>query len=703
MIDILFCAIPYSNLDHIYSAPAILKGVVIENGYTAKTVEFGHELFKLCNNDVDLFTSVQQYFISNKNEDKVVLDIVERFYNNTISYFKNNPSRYIGISVFSVWTHKTAWELLTRIKQENISSKIIIGGTGANVGPYRMFNDLFQLRGLEKTLKYGKLLEKRNLADYVVLGDGEDAILSILQHNSSLDTNVIDTQHRSEFFRSPIPDYSDYDFSFYRFADGEIRWPITGSKGCVRDCDFCDIAKQFGKYRYRGGKDIANEMIEIANTKGARKFNFSDSLVNGGLKPFKEFLEIVGDYNDSNPSKSITWSGQYICRPDVPDEIYDLIKRSGGEGLTIGAESGSNAVLAAMNKKTTVEALYAELEKFSKRKITCVLLLMVGHWSETWNDFVDHCRMIVNIAPYVRSGCVSGVRAGLPMIMHDQTPAWENKEQNQIIISDFDPNNIWYCGTNPSNTYKERIFRKLLVVDLCKKMRIPLLGETEDYLQCSAVMGSNKEKIVEFYQQFGIDFDAPTDAEEHLANFEQFVNKLTHKNSLELDLTVVASECNGMPNLQILKDGNLIYNKLLNNGTHVIKLQLPQCDTNNLSFKMNNKDAATDTKVINGNVVEDKFIEIKSLKIDNYDLCADPDFFRSQIEYVDDLAGKVDVKFGFWNNSTMSLSYPKEFQLWYQQQSSKNSSLESESAYREFLNTASTSTREKLVKLVTSK
>jgi hypothetical protein len=61
MHDIIFCSLPYSNLDHIYSAPAILKGAAVSNGFTAKTVDFGCELLNQCNRNTDQFDRVQSY------------------------------------------------------------------------------------------------------------------------------------------------------------------------------------------------------------------------------------------------------------------------------------------------------------------------------------------------------------------------------------------------------------------------------------------------------------------------------------------------------------------------------------------------------------------------------------------------------------------------------------------------------------------
>jgi len=500
MIDIIFCSLPYSNLDHIYSAPAILKGTVRQHGYTAKTIDFGCELLKLCQRDPDVFEKVQTYFINQStaglNEHE--LKIIENFYDLIINFLKNNPSRYIGLSALSFYTHKCVFEVLQLIKSQEITSKIILGGRGAYVPTYHQSINVHSFSAQEKLDPFGILMKKRGLVDHVILGDGEDALLGILSGKSQ----SIMVNQKSDIFRTPVPDFEDYCFDDYLFQGTEVNFPITGSKGCVRDCDFCDVKHQFGKYRYRSGSDVAQEMIFIAEKFNFRKFQFTDSLVNGGLKPFREFLEIISEYNLTNPEKRIRWNGQYICRPEeqISDDLYQLMSDSGAEGLTIGAESFSDHVLESMNKKTTSTALLHELEKFRKHNITCVLLTMVGHWSETPEDFLDHCRFFIKILPYVRSGTISAISLGMTMMILDGTPSKENIKRNNVVLSDFLPDLIWKVTDDPVNTIKERIFRRIVVDKLARQLKIPLIFSGETYMSLANSVEFHLKEINEFYE-----------------------------------------------------------------------------------------------------------------------------------------------------------------------------------------------------------
>lgn len=500
MYDIIFCSIPYGNLDHIYSAPAILKGVAVANNYRAKTIDFSVTLLNLCERDYDLFSRVQNYFISPGNTlGTVELKILDKFYSEILKFFQNNPSKFIGISVFSYYTHKATYDITKLLRENNIDAKIVVGGRGAKIPVHSTISIDMSVSKVDKLINFGEMLKKRKLVDHVIIGDGEDAILELLQGKINQDQD-----HRTDSFNYPLPNYDDYEFeSYLTSGDNMISFPITGSKGCIRDCDFCDIRFQFGKYRYRSGQDIANEMIYIAENFNFRKFQFTDSLVNGGLKPLEEFCTVIADYNNKNPDNIIAWTGQYICRPEtqMPNRLYKLMADSGAQGLVIGAESGSDHVLEMMNKKTTVGALYSELEQFRKHNITCVILTFVGHWSETFNDFVDHCRMFIKILPYIRSGTISSVTIGTTALILDGTPGMRDVDKFKIHMDEEIGNQLWVSELNPENTYRERLYRRLIISKLTRKLKIPTHEEYERIIQINSLIGLYHKRINEFNEK----------------------------------------------------------------------------------------------------------------------------------------------------------------------------------------------------------
>ncbi len=140
------------------------------------------------------------------------------------------------------------------------------------------------------------------------------------------------------------------DYSYYNLSDYENKeLGIVGSRGCVRNCTFCDVAKTSPKYRYRSGKNIAQEIIKHYETHGVTDFYFNDSLVNGSYKAFNDMCNALINYKFENP---ISWSGQYIIRPksSTPKDHFQMLQASGCKMLFTGIESGCDRVRFELGK-----------------------------------------------------------------------------------------------------------------------------------------------------------------------------------------------------------------------------------------------------------------------------------------------------------------------------------------------------------------
>ena len=670
MKDIIFCSLPYSNLDYIYSAPAILKGVAQQNNFTATTVDFGVELSKLCSEDKALFYRIQNYFISPGNAElnQYELDILDQFFDLVVTYFKTNPSKFIGVSVFSRYTHKCSLMILDKLRRAGVTARVVVGGRGLGVPTLPTVIKDFDITTRESLMKFGDLLKHRKLVDEVIYGDGEDAILNVL---SGTPIGTYDTRLESDSYMCAEPDYSDYNFKYYHFENGNIIMPITGSKGCVRDCDFCDIKNQFGKYRYRSGQDVANEMIKVSAEYNVSEFIFTDSLVNGGLRPFREFVEALAKFNLENPEKRITWSGQYICRPaeQMPADLYVRMAESGANGLTIGAESGSNKVLTAMNKKTTVEALYDEMEQFRRNGITCFLLIFVGHWSETYDDFVDQCRMLINLTPYARSGTISAVFLGTPFMINESVPVEVTRRINCAEVSG---NLVWYMPENPTSTFKDRIYRRLLIGETCEKLQIPTKDNNTVFQYLSANLASYHKEINEFYREQRASPVSPSQTS--FEHFDRFLQDLIIENEPEyhIKIKVRAQSSNGDPKFEVRVNDEVKYCEYLPTGEYDIEVSCSSSVTPiSVDLVMSGK-GPNDTQVnADGVIVADKNIQIDQFMINKFDLLTDYDFTRTYGEY-ETQNGDTEMKYGLWSNGMIRFKFDAPFGMWYNTRSRKN-------------------------------
>ena len=129
---------------------------------------------------------------------------------------------------------------------------------------------------------FGELMIKNNLANHYLAGEGELSLLNFLKGNTYKNKEL---ENLDDF---PYPNYSDTDFEQY-----ESKFPsvyITASRGCVRNCSFCDIHSAWNKYKFRSGKNVADEIISHHKNHNCIDYAFTDSLINGNLKMFEEMM-----------------------------------------------------------------------------------------------------------------------------------------------------------------------------------------------------------------------------------------------------------------------------------------------------------------------------------------------------------------------------------------------------------------------------
>ena len=284
------------------------------------------------------------------------LDDLERIHLEISQY----EFKWLGISVFSYLQKDDALKLAEEY------DNVLFGGSGVDVN-----------------------LPKKN---YIV-GEGEHALLEFLKGNLNYPgINGNQPKQMENIEDLPPPDYSDvihkhkYDTAI-----------ISGSRGCVRKCTFCDVMTIWPKYRWKTGKKIADDMHEVANKTGLKKIGFSDSLVNGSMKHFRDMCSEL-----SKREKKVQWNGQFIVRgaKTFSSEDFDNLANSGCNGLTMGIESGSEAVRDHMRKKFSNEDIEYFVTNLGDRNIKMKFLLIVGYPTETEEDFEMTLEMLRKYGKY---------------------------------------------------------------------------------------------------------------------------------------------------------------------------------------------------------------------------------------------------------------------------------------------------------------
>lgn len=534
-IDILFISTPLLDLSYPPAAPAVLQAVVKAHGKTCNFLDTNLYLYNdVCGRDDLLFENVTNKFITPVMDDvpseSETLDIVDLFFDADEFHGKYFIRRWldevtekilqydadwIGISVFSYFSQRTSFLIAHEIKKARPDQKIVIGGKGSTVALFgpdsmafsqrlsHMFSD--EQRDTIGSNFYDVMLGL-GLADLSVKGEGENAIMEIW--NPALPETL--SSKPIQFIRGkiedldmesvPFVDYDNYHLDEYRYITGQKILAITGSKGCVRRCTFCDIGVIWPKFKHRGGAHIASEIIHLYNKYGVKKFFLTDSLVNGSKSAFKEFVEHLQAAQDQQGITDLTWHGQYITRPvaQVDQSIYAAMARSGAEGLTIGVETGSDPVRDHMAKKFSSADLDHEMVQFSQNRITTVLLFFSSYPTEQWQDFVDTLDMWVRYQKYAADRTVYKMTLGQPYTHHADTPLWLMQDEIELKVDDRS-DILWLLDENPDLDFIERLVRRVISQEVATALNLPLARNTPELIQLTGTLISQRAEIEKFF------------------------------------------------------------------------------------------------------------------------------------------------------------------------------------------------------------
>ena len=457
-IDIVIATLPKVDIGAPLIGVAQLKSMVEKHGFKCKLVDLNIDLLHRL--DLEKYSHLwRESDITFRNAtlfDEFKEDGFDEICEEWANQLLSHNARWIGFSFFSYLSLRAGVLLSKHIKNINPDAKIIYGGAG-----------------IFKRIK-NRISTK--LYDAYITGEGEYALVELLKGNLDYPgINANNFEQIKNLDELPFPDYSDAIFSLYpkewkkepsdiNFDAGQSRFiSITGSRGCVRNCTFCDVAAHWPKFRYRSGKNITDEMIHIHNNYNSRDFHFTDSLINGSIKTLNDLcVSIIDAKKAGKLAPEVNWSGQFICRNKEQQtaESYKLLVESGFASATIGIESGSESVRKHMKKHFSNDDIEFTFDHLAKHKIKIVILLIVGYPTETEKDFQDTLDFLTRYKKYNDIKMIQ-VNLGSPAYILENTPleAMALSEFTGLNGEPFNFKDHRGSWTYKDNTYKIRIQR----------------------------------------------------------------------------------------------------------------------------------------------------------------------------------------------------------------------------------------------------
>ena len=370
--DVVIATVPWTDSVLPLMAPAVLKSIVEKANMTCLAVDLNAEVYNAIKTHPHRDQLIR-FFFDEYIDDDIEPWLSDMFVSITENILSWRP-RVVGLSLFSYVCQHTAKWLAYHIRRADPTVKIVFGGPGclkAFTGPNDYVQDLLD----------------QGVIDYHVRGDGEHSLYELLTGNDNfagINSDQWKELSRDDLARLPRPNYDDYDFAQYE----KQALPLIGSRGCVRQCTFCDYIANWKKFQWRTADDIFDEMLHQYHKHGVRYFKFQDSLTNGNVKEFTRLTEKLTQHNHDNPDHSFRWSGFYIFRENTAnsDREWELVAGSGAEALIVGVESLTERIRHEIGKKFSNAAIDYHLEQALKYNIHIQMLNITGYVSETQED-----------------------------------------------------------------------------------------------------------------------------------------------------------------------------------------------------------------------------------------------------------------------------------------------------------------------------
>jgi hypothetical protein len=378
-IDALITSVPWTDTDAPLMAPAVLKSSLVKNNFSAVAIDINAEVRDFVLKSPHQSSLIK--FFTTEQIDPDAIESIDQIFNYMTDRILSYNSKWVALSLLTYLSQiPTKW-LCFHLKQKRPDIKIVVGGPGC-------FNSLKSID------TYLTNLKAQQLIDHYITGDGEHALFELINGNNQYPgVDSSNWKEIKDLDNLPFPDYDDYNFSLYRLN----KVSIWGSRGCVRDCTFCDIHEHWHKFQWRTAESIVEEIIYQHKRYGINLFHFADSLVNGNQKEYRKFIRLLSDYNlDKSENNKIKWSGFFIFRPkeQMREEDWYYTAQSGAMVLAVGVESFVEHIRYHLKKPFSNIDLDYGLQMGKKYNIGMYLLAIVGYVTETQQDHLDQLQWI---------------------------------------------------------------------------------------------------------------------------------------------------------------------------------------------------------------------------------------------------------------------------------------------------------------------
>jgi len=303
-------------------------------------------------------------------------------------------------------------------------------------------------------------------ADFVIIGEAEHTLLELTGHIEEGNTDhseikglaylsngqVVKTPGRpvlKELDIMPLPAWDLVDMDRYRQSwlknAGYFSLNMSTTRGCPFKCNWCAKPIYGNRYNSRSPENVVEEIKLLKGRYAIDHIWFCDDIF--GLKPgwVKAFAELL-----TKEQIDIRFKIQSRADLLVEEDTVKALAEAGCENVWIGAESGSQKILDAMDKGITIEQIGEATLLMKEYDIKPSFFIQFGYPGELKDDIKLTIDMINALLPFEIGISVSYPLPGTSF--YEKVRADLKKKTNW---TDSDEMALMFCNTFPPSYYKQ--------------------------------------------------------------------------------------------------------------------------------------------------------------------------------------------------------------------------------------------------------
>lgn len=307
-------------------------------------------------------------------------------------------------------------------------------------------------------------------ASYIIIGEGEvtlEKLIGAIEHTTDpLDVDGISMLKDGREYRTrprpvlrdldeiPFPAWDLVDMDRYRKIwvkkHGYFSLNVSTTRGCPYKCNWCAKPIYGNKYNSRSPEKVVEEMTLLTDEYHADHFWITDDIF--GLK-----RNWVHGFNDAVQQSGKKFHYKIQSRVDLmlKDENLRSMVDSGMDEVWVGAESGSQKILDAMDKGTDVDQIReaTRLVQSYGRKIC--FFLQFGYLDEDERDIKKTVDLLLELMPDD-----IGISVSYPLPGTGFYEKVKGELKHKANWTDSDDLDMMYSGTF-SKEYYRKLHRKV--------------------------------------------------------------------------------------------------------------------------------------------------------------------------------------------------------------------------------------------------